>query len=64
MFKSMIKYRYRICSVRGMSVIEQVVLFTVIVAALIAMMVWVKRTVSSKYQEVGARIGAGRQYAP
>jgi Flp pilus assembly pilin Flp len=47
-----------------MTILEQAVLFAVIAAALIAIMVWMKRAVSGKYQEVGAKIGAGRQYAP
>jgi Flp pilus assembly pilin Flp len=45
-----------------MTILEQAMLFAVVCAALIGMSIWLKRAVMGKFQEVGQKIGAGRQY--
>lgn len=49
---------------RGSAMVEYAALIAVAVAALISMAVYLKRSVNSKYKEVGDALGQGRQYEP
>ena len=52
-----------IFSCRGVFTIEYAILLAVVVAALVEMVVIMKRAVSDKFRQSGAAIGAGRQYS-
>ena len=49
---------------RGFLTLEQALLVTVVVAALIAMSVYIKRAISGRFRNVGDSFGFGRQYEP
>ena len=56
--------RLRLSHRRGMSTLEYAVLLTVIVAALFAAQVALRRAVSSKWRQAADAFGDGRQYEP
>lgn len=47
---------------QGFLAIEYVVLISILVAALVAMAVYMKRSLCGKWREVGDTFGYGRQY--
>lgn len=49
---------------RGQTALEYAVLIAVVVAALVGMSIYVKRSLSGKWREVGDTFGHGRQYEP
>lgn len=49
---------------KASAILEYGLLITIIIAALIAMQVYVKRAISGKYKEAADIFGFGRQYEP
>jgi len=49
---------------KGFLAMEQAVLITVVVAALVGMSFYIKRALSGKWRDVGDSFGFGRQYEP
>ncbi len=47
---------------KGMSVVEYSLLLAIVIAALLAMQVYVKRAVSGRWKEAGDVFGYGRQF--
>ncbi len=49
---------------RGMLSLEYAVVITILIAALLAMSVYIRRAICGKLRESGDTFGYGRQYAP
>jgi len=49
---------------RGFLALEQALLIAVVVAALIAMSVYIRRAISGRFRDSADSFGSGRQYEP
>lgn len=62
MFRVYINKEYIAVKYKGSLSIEYAVLIAIVVAALIVMSLYIKRTLSGKWRQVGDGFGYGRQY--
>ena len=51
-------------NLKGFAAIEYIIMILVILAALIGMADFIRRSLSGKYRETGNAFGYGRQYQP